>query len=309
MIMIKRKTLSEDLQVLRKYYDCVRIVDPLVTKSVRLYDILAPATCLQYDPEPCFHFFQHGHRCENCISLQATQVNETFIRIELCEGNLVMISAMPIQLEGYTLALELVKRVNNKALEILLKESNGSDIHNVLTRLTKLTITDELTHVYNRRYIDEKLPVEMAHAHYDGSPISIVMTDIDHFKRVNDQYGHGVGDEVLKTFAAQLKKNIRYTGGDWVARYGGEEFLVFLANCPEDQAYKIAEKFRSHIEHTAILTATGPLSITASFGVHTFHGQESNMQQLLDKVDKHLYLAKQAGRNCTVSESKRRIAK
>jgi len=301
--MTKSKTLLEDLQVLRKYYDSVRIVDPLATKSIALNDSPTPTTCLKYEPEPCFHFFQYGRRCENCIALQAIELNDTVIKIELHKGNLVMIIAMPLLLEGHTLALECVKRINNQALEHLLKESNDADIHSALTKLNKLTITDGLTHVYNRRYIDEKLPLEMANARLQKLPLSIVMTDIDYFKRVNDQYGHGVGDEVLKAFAAQLKRKIRYTGGDWVARYGGEEFLIFLANCPEDQAYKIAEKIRNHIAHTAIATSAGPLSITASFGVHTSHGQESDIQQLLDKADKHLYRAKRAGRNCTVAEN------
>lgn len=299
--MIERKTLPEDLQVLKKYYDTVRIVDPVVTKPVKLNDILTPLTGLQYDTEPCFHFFHHGHRCENCISLQAMQLNETFIKLELLEVKLVMVIAMPLQLEGYTVSLELVKQFNDKALENFLRKSNCLDIQRILTKLNKLSITDELTRVYNRRYINEKLSVEMVNARLHELPLSILMTDIDFFKRVNDQYGHGVGDEVLKTFCKQLKKNIRKTGGDWVARYGGEEFLIILPNCPKDQAYKIAEKLRNYIEHTAIPTSSGLLHITASFGVHTFHGQESDMQQLLDKVDNCLYQAKQAGRNCTVS--------
>ena len=291
------KNIYEDLQVLKKYYDSVRVVDPLVTKPVQLNNTV---TALQYDPEPCFHFYQHDQRCKNCISLQATQYNDTFIKIELYEGNLVMIIAIPIQLEGNTLALEMTKRINNEALENLLKELNGSDIYSALNRLNRLTITDGLTRVYNRRYINEKLPIEIAHACLHNLPLSIVMTDIDDFKRVNEQYGHCVGDEVLKIFATQLKKTIRHTGGDWVARYGGDEFLIFLANCPEEQAYKIAEKLRSQIEHTAIPTAVGSLFITASFGVHTFHGNERDIQQVLNKVDKHLYQAKQAGRNCTM---------
>lgn len=299
--MIERKKLFKELQVLKKYYDFVRIVDPSVKKPVILNDPMTPAIGLQYDSEPCFYFFQHGYNCENCISLQATQLNDTFIKIELLEGNLIMMIAMPVHLDGYTVALELVKRVNNQTLENLLKEFNDSDIHSALSRLNKLTITDGLTHVYNRRYINEKLPVEMAHARLHKLPLSVVMTDIDYFKRVNDQYGHGIGDQILKTFATQLKQNIRQTSGDWVARYGGEEFLIFLANCPENQAYKITEKLRNHIEHIIIPTSPGPLCITASFGVHTFHGQESDMQQLLEKVDNHLYQAKQAGRNCTVS--------
>ena len=307
IIMIERKTLFEDLQVLRKYYDFVKIVDPLVMKTVRLNDILMPSTCLQYDSEPCFCFYHHGDKCENCIALQATQLNDTFVKIERLEGNFVMVIAMPVNLDGYTVALELIKRVNYKALENLLDESrDGSGSYSALIRLNELAITDGLTHLYNRRYINEKLPVAMAHARLHKRPLSIVMADIDFFKRVNDQCGHGVGDGVLKAFAAQLKKNIRQNSGDWVARYGGEEFLIILANCSENQAYKIAEKLRNNIEQAVIPTSAGPLKITASFGVYTFCGQESDIQQLLDKADKQLYQAKQAGRNCTISVSRQK---
>ncbi|MBP2627023.1 MAG: diguanylate cyclase [Firmicutes bacterium] len=293
------KNLATDLKILEKYYDIVRVIDPLAT-SLSFPAILSNAP----DNSQYYHFGSRGQSCKECICLQAIHTKETFVKTEMHEGKLFMITAMPLEMDRRTVALELIKCINKTIVESFLPTTEkNTNIYCSAAKFNDLVFKDALTQIYNRRYIDKQLLVEIVEAQQSNLPLSVVMTDIDYFKTINDQYGHSVGDEVLKCFATQLQNNIRQNSGDWLARYGGEEFLLVLTNCPEQQAYKISEKLRKIIEHTIFNTTAGNLHITASFGVYTSSGQESELYQLVDKVDKNLYQAKQVGRNCTVSDN------
>ena len=287
----------EDLKVFSGYFDFVQVIEPLETKANS-----SNSRKRQNDKEDCFCLSHGGEKCKCCIALKATELNETLFNIVQLHGDVFMVIAMPVHFGQELVAIELVKCINNQSVERLLQELKDNN-HDAFANLHNLANMDELTNIYNRRYIANTLPVEMGTTRMNQQPLSLVMADIDHFKKVNDQYGHGVGDEILIAFADVISKYIRKNGRDCVARYGGEEFLIFLTNCQECEAYEVAERMRIHVEKTVAETTAGHISITASFGVHTFNGEDVNMQQLLSIVDKYLYLAKQAGRNCTMSRN------
>jgi two-component system cell cycle response regulator len=163
-----------------------------------------------------------------------------------------------------------------------------------------LSITDPLTGIYNRGYINERLPQEIHRANRYGRALSLVMCDIDHFKTVNDTYGHLVGDAVLKEFVRCITSVIRQQV-DWAGRYGGEEFLVVLPETDQAGAMVVAERLRAAIQkcETHIQGATIP--ITASFGVCGFSPRDGKEvptpELLLQQADILLYEAKDAGRD------------
>lgn len=165
-----------------------------------------------------------------------------------------------------------------------------------------LSITDPLTGCYNRGFLNERLTQEIRRARRYGHPLSVVLCDIDHFKSVNDTYGHQIGDLVLKEFVSTLKGSIR-KDVDWVARYGGEEFFVVLPETDVDGAISLAERLRQKVEsHPIEIPATGSLHITASFGVTGF-GPDTptelvSLEAIVDTADKLMYQAKKSGRNC-----------
>ena len=164
-----------------------------------------------------------------------------------------------------------------------------------------MSITDSLTGVYNRGYINEHLPQEVRRAHRYGRELSLLMCDIDHFKNVNDTYGHLAGDVVLKSFGQCLVSNIRQQV-DWAGRYGGEEFLIVLPETDLDGAMVLAERIRKAVETTPIRTSGEEIRITASFGVSGFSPGACKAvvspETLLQDVDNRLYRAKKEGRNC-----------
>jgi len=149
--------------------------------------------------------------------------------------------------------------------------------------------TDALTGVANRR----RLEAYMSERAGKAEPLSLIMLDIDHFKQVNDKYGHAVGDEVLKHFTKTVQKAIRPE--DFLARYGGEEFTV-ICSADLDQAARIAERVRKAVQNTPAKTAAGEIRVTASLGVARLIDGESP-EQCRERADKELYRAKQNGRN------------
>ncbi len=163
-----------------------------------------------------------------------------------------------------------------------------------------LSITDSLTSSYNRAYLTEHLPQEIKRATRYERPLSVVLCDIDHFKEVNDNYGHQVGDRVLRKFVQCLTELIR-TDVDWLARYGGEEFLVVLPETKVKRAISQAERLRKKISKMVIEIPNKKLKITASFGVTGFASdiQEDliSYEGLINCADKFMYQAKEEGRN------------
>lgn len=157
---------------------------------------------------------------------------------------------------------------------------------------------DQLTGVNNRAAFESTLQREVELAHRNKAPLSLVVVDIDHFKTINDQYGHSSGDEILKAFAATLASNLR--GSDIVFRFGGEEFVIILSNTDRDGANLVAERLRQAVLDTAYSCNTLHINVTASFGIAHLTGQDSG-QSLFDKADQALYQAKQNGRNRVVA--------
>ncbi|MEP6884886.1 MAG: diguanylate cyclase [Gammaproteobacteria bacterium] len=165
-----------------------------------------------------------------------------------------------------------------------------------------LSITDALTGAYNRRYLMEQLPRELERCRRYAYPLSVLMCDVDHFKKINDVRGHAAGDEVLQQFAARAQKFIR-GNSDWVARYGGEEFLIILPETPYNGALQVAEKIRGLILDMPFSTRTGDCAVTASFGVASTGptGPDISLKvdALIKAADECLYRSKQGGRNCS----------
>jgi len=156
-------------------------------------------------------------------------------------------------------------------------------------------ITDSLTGVYNRRALFQIGEFEFTRARRIDRPFCAVMLDIDHFKRVNDHYGHAAGDQALRRLAERCKSGTR--GIDLIVRYGGEEFVILLPETPLEAGRILAERLRASVENEPFLTEAGPLRITISLGVAEA-GEADTLTSLIERADAALYNAKRAGRNC-----------
>lgn len=195
---------------------------------------------------------------------------------------------------------ELLARINTGMRIIGLERS----LKQAYREIKALSVTDSVTGCYNRRYLEEKLPGEVKRALRYRRDLSVVMCDLDHFKGVNDTYGHQVGDRVLNTFARRIREVIR-KDIDWMARYGGEEFVIVFPETCVENSYKKADMLRRMISGTQVaVSQRDRIFITASFGVSGLAaaGNSNNITaaDLIRDADACLYRAKAAGRNCVV---------
>jgi len=169
-----------------------------------------------------------------------------------------------------------------------------------LNLLRKQVITDELTGLYNRRGYDSLLAREFRRSSRYNRDLSIIIGDIDHFKSINDNYGHIMGDKILQVYANILRKNLRES--DICTRIGGEEFAVILPEQSEEKAANIADKIRLLIMNSKFVFEDVKISFTSSFGVSSIKDSES-LEELFNNADRALYKAKESGRNKVYSFS------
>lgn len=185
--------------------------------------------------------------------------------------------------------------------EILTRINNITFACDRIKELEKLLDRDYLTGLYNRRFFMERFFEEIAWAIRYKEPLSIMMLDIDFFKRINDTYGHGCGDEILKQISSTLLSVLR--AEDIVARYGGEEFIILLPNTNSDGAITAAEKLRTTVQNKVFVCKDSDiqLSVTISIGVTIYSGDaELSPDRLIGQADGALYTAKESGRNRVV---------
>ena len=164
--------------------------------------------------------------------------------------------------------------------------------------LSHLATEDPLTQLLNRRGLQDAMHISLAHARRDDLPTSAISVDIDHFKQVNDSFGHDVGDHVIRQVASFLDRMSR--GSDVVARTGGEEYLLILPNTPLESARSLAERMRAAIGDHPLLVDNQRIPVTVSLGVASADG-DTNLDTLAQEADRALYLAKRGGRNRVAS--------
>ena len=158
------------------------------------------------------------------------------------------------------------------------------------------SITDTLTGLFNRRFFDSRFGIECMRSQEKHTPLTLVMIDVDHFKKVNDEYGHPAGDAVLNALGTFLKRRIRTS--DFAARVGGEEFALLLPDTSPNDARNLAESIRAHVENMAIPLPGGKeLKVTVSLGIAGYHWNTDTQASVYQTADEALYAAKQGGRN------------
>lgn len=170
----------------------------------------------------------------------------------------------------------------------------STQLRQALERVERIAIRDELTNLYNRRFLTETLQREVARTSRSGRPLSVCLLDISHFKQINDIFGHAAGDAVLRRFAELAASALR--GADVLGRYGGEEFLVVMPEAGQQAAFACAERIRTRVEHDTFPGLPASHHVTVTAGVATALPDEA-AEKLVERADAALYEGKRAGRN------------
>ncbi len=209
-------------------------------------------------------------------------------------GTLCVLDVLPRQLsEGQ---IRLLSRLAGQVVALMELRVRDAQLERALAEMSRLAHEDVLTSLFNRRALMQALEREINVARRNGSALSLLMLDLDHFKQINDRHGHPVGDAVLQSTAGLIQASLRQV--DIAGRIGGEEFAVLLPGTLHEGALHVAEQLRKRLASFAFQDASGlSFQVTASFGVSTFNASLTDAGALLAAADRALYKAKQAGRN------------
>ena len=295
----EQKKFTETLQAEHEMVMCVSS-GPRAIELVSKYDFDIIILSLNLNGEDGLRLVSHLKSNENTRSLPVVMVGKDEDMPKIANG-------LEFGAHDYLIRPvernELKARVRTQIRKKRFQESLRSSYEISLS----MALTDALTGLYNRRYLEVHLDKLLQKNREDHKKLAVLMMDIDHFKGVNDTYGHGVGDEILKTFASRLRDKLRSI--DTVARYGGEEFVVILPDVSIERAYNVAERLRASIANESFhcKVPQGMLEITTSVGGAIIGGETGEVQEALDRADKQLYAAKEDGRNCVYFENKGRL--
>ena len=246
---------------------------------------------------------QDGLRfCATLRSLDNTRQTPLLVIVD--EGDMKrLVRALDIGVNDYLMRpverSELVARVRTQ----LRRKRYADRLRHSLQLSLEMAITDQLTGLFNRRYMSRHLNTLLSNATATSKPVSFLILDIDFFKKVNDTYGHDVGDEVLREFGSSVSHNVR--GIDLACRYGGEEFVVVMPDTDMTFAYMVAERLRQSVADIPfkISVPPGQITVTISIGVTASEGAHDTAEALLRRADQALYRAKRDGRNRVVADA------
>ncbi|MCA9664491.1 MAG: GGDEF domain-containing protein [Myxococcales bacterium] len=243
-----------------------------------------------------------GSDCD--IVLDLDSVSRQHCRVEKRAGTTIVVKDLDSTNGTYVNEIQIKEKpldsgdlvgVGNAIFKFLAGGNVESSYHEAIYRMT---IIDGLTEAHNKRYLKDFLERELARSVRYGRPLSLVMFDLDHFKRINDTHGHLTGDHVLRELARRLHSRIRKE--ELLARYGGEEFAVVLPEAGHGGAIKFAEQLRKLVKAEPFEFEGDVIPVTVSVGVATIEGDSIDVAEFIRRADRNLYRAKESGRDCVV---------
>ena len=298
----------------------ILVVDERPSSVLKIGAALAEAFQLTFETDPAAALAEAGSGAFDLLLVSLTLAEADGLRlcsqvraVEAARHLPVLLITDPDESTRLLRALELgvndyvirpidVNELRARVRTQLRRKRYADRLRDMLSNAMQLALTDPLTGLHNRRYLDNHLKSLAERAAVDDKSVALLIFDIDFFKGINDTYGHEAGDDVLREFAARLKRGVR--GIDLVARLGGEEFVVVMPETDAAYASVIAERLRRDVEREAFATRGGEaLHVTVSIGVAEFRGASDSVDALVKRADQALYSAKRRGRNRVVADA------
>lgn len=292
-IITKREELkaylgAEVQELLFSIYDgFVRVIDPVKNSvEVTTSDLIG----LQNKPgSTCFEIWNKNKVCSNCTSLRAMVNNEPISKIETRDGLVYLVHSIPFKLpEGRKVVLEVLKSLTKIPVQLGIYNYPDTDFITLLhtvDRLNERVYRDALTNAFNREY----LTVKLADLITKGN-CTLLMVDIDNFKRINDTYGHPVGDAILKKCVGVISSHLRYN--DIIVRYGGDEFLIVLVNIGNKEAKEIISRLQQAVKDDSFEYEKMSINYDVSIGSYTVKKRNLDLAEIMKRVDHSMYEVK-----------------
>lgn len=287
------KEVLNDENIIDKLFEYRRILDPIKKFTLEITN-----DKIKYSAHKCYEFWEKESECDNCISMRAYNENKSFTKVEYLKDKIYLVMATPIIKNKEKYIVEVLRDITNDNIMSCLINKDMDEAKQEIQRLNDLAVIDEVTKIFNRRYINEKVPSEINNALENKYDLSLAIMDIDDFKTINDRYGHMCGDYILESISDIIKINIGSYG--WVARYGGDEFVIVMNKTSKFDSYNIIENIRKEISNYNFIYEGKHINITCSFGISGIDIYQNNFNSILKDADFKLINGKQGKKNIVV---------
>ncbi|MGL5549512.1 MAG: GGDEF domain-containing protein [Culicoidibacterales bacterium] len=282
--------LERQLEPLLKFFDAVRIVNPLTNQTLLFQQQQERA----YVPKhPCYKTWNRNTVCDNCIAMQALRTQTTSEKLEYVDETIFLVLATPITIEDEHYVIEALRDVTDSSLISKIESKVKAEIAKEIAQLNAQIVRDPLTQAYNRKYLMNRLPTVLAKSCIEDDFETVVaIFDLDNFKGINDQYGHLVGDLMLQALTKQLE-NLLETTNEWFVRLGGDEFVLVVSSMTSRHALERARAIYQQISQIQI-TFDGEMigtNVSIGFAIAT---QTDTVESLLHRADQAMYQQKEA---------------
>lgn len=269
-------------------FELYRFVDP-VTNQVYDYKSKTLLPICQ----KCYEIWHRDIPCANCISMRAIREQRIIFKLEYMGDATYFIVAIPVHIQGNDYALELVNNVTDSlAIYNSYKKDNSRDLSSIIHDLNYVVTHDIYTDLLNKSYAESQLARTIVKAQKEKLPLTIIVIDIDHFKSVNDTYGHMMGDQVILKLSKLLKDYVEGNEKSWVARIGGDEFLMVFCDRHIEEIREFSANLSNIISKHVFKAKESKFSISVSMGVKAYCAEEDTPTTFLDHVDQLMYTCK-----------------
>lgn len=286
--------ILKDSNTLSHLFDFVRVVDPIEKCIVGVIENKYSNKIISRPP--CYEFLKRNKACDNCISIRAYNEDKPVSKIEFNNESIYFIIASTINIDNKKYILEALKDITEDHIVDQMNINSIKKITKEIKRLNEMVIKDELTNCYNRKYLNEVLPVNIIKNINEGKNLAVCMMDIDEFKSINDTYGHLCGDAILKEVGRILNLSVR-KNIDYIIRYGGDEFIIVLNDMEYKNAINRIERIKTKLENKVFKYEDNLINLTSSFGISFLGENLKDYKSLIDYADKMLYKSKGKGKD------------
>lgn len=268
-------------------FDLYRLVDPY---NHEVFDYAGDKKELIKDTNACYEIWNRTGPCENCVSKRSCYENKQYIKVEQLNGDALLVVSVPVLVENKRLSLELIKNVTESMAVVSEYHKDNVQISQFIKEFNDIAVRDSFTGLYNKAYIRNELDALINFHKNSQHALTGVFIDVDDFKKVNDEYGHNVGDIVLQHISAVIKGTVKRNNG-WAGRLGGDEFAMFFENKTAEEVQHICEKMSKKIENFTYKAQKDTFNVTISFGIEQLQ-DEDDWRQFLDRIDHSMYAKK-----------------
>jgi len=274
--------IKERIALIEGTYDIIRIVDHINKSS-----IIVKANEIKNIKGTCYDFWKKGSACNNCISMRAYNKNETFIKIEYVSSKIFLITAIPLCIDGKIYVLETLKDISENGRKFN-DNNDGLSIQTVINEINDKPIIDKASGVYNRKYINERLLIDINNCNIYGYPLSVIMITIDYLKGMGYKYGEDIEDKIIREFVKIAKKLI-VNSSDWIGRYNRDSFFIVLNNGNNESRMDILKRVNNLFSDFIFKYKEISTKITISLKIYCTENKDTDIENILAKMYEQFY--------------------